>query len=328
MDYRISTFCDKTLCFRRFLIEYVLEALLVPNMAFRRTKSQGAMLKVQARYGAGLVGGTALLAAVVAVVVVATNAFGDDSAKSVAADPSPSPSSTAATTSSASPVTGVTSAPGRRTIARPRPSATHPTSTSHSAAPPSRRIVAPRQTVSPRQTVAPRQSVAPRPAVPRTSAKATPAPAVPPAPARVYTAATVTLQAGIANNVFNLLNAERAANHLGRLTRSAALNASAHTHNLAMVRTRTFAHQVAGEASLGPRISAVGVRWTWAGENIASSSVTSNAGALSLEAQMYNEKAPNNGHRLNILTTKGTIVGIDVVTDSTGKMWITEDFAN
>jgi hypothetical protein len=53
MDYRISTFCDKTLCFRRFLIEYVLEALLVPNMAFRRTKSQGAMLKVQARYGAG-----------------------------------------------------------------------------------------------------------------------------------------------------------------------------------------------------------------------------------------------------------------------------------
>jgi uncharacterized protein YkwD len=284
------------------------------------------MLKVQARYGASLVGGTALLAAVVAVVVVATNAFGNDSPESAAVGPTPSASSvtTAPTTSSANPLAGAVSASGRRTIARPRPAATHPSATT-----PSRRIVAPRQTLTPRQTAASRSNVAPRPAVPRTSAKPTPPPAVPPAPAAVFTVATSpAITAVISNSVFNLLNAERVYNHLRPLTRSFTLNTSAHAHNLAMARAKNFSHQVAGEGSLGARISAQGVRWTWAGENIATSSVTTNGAALALEIAMYSEKAPNNGHRLNILTAKGTSVGIDVFSDATGKMWITEDFAN
>jgi uncharacterized protein YkwD len=44
---------------------------------------------------------------------------------------------------------------------------------------------------------------------------------------------------------------------------------------------------------------------------------------------MYNEVAPNNGHRLNILSTRFKDVGIDVVIDTThGKLWLTEDFAS
>jgi uncharacterized protein YkwD len=128
--------------------------------------------------------------------------------------------------------------------------------------------------------------------------------------------------------VFNLLNCERAANHLGPLRWSSQLVSSAHAHNEAMIATNTFSHQVPGEAGLGDRISATGLNWTWVGENIAWSSVSSTSAADSLESSMYNEKSPDDGHRLNILTTQGTMVGIDVVTDSTGKMWITEDFGN
>jgi len=134
--------------------------------------------------------------------------------------------------------------------------------------------------------------------------------------------------AGIANAVFNQLNAERRSMGLGPLARSSQLNSSAHAHNLAMVATKTFAHQVSGEAGLGSRVSATGLSWSWVGENIAWSSVTSTSAALSLETSMFNEKPGSDGHRQNILTTKGTMVGIDVVTDSTGKMWLTEDFGN
>jgi uncharacterized protein YkwD len=142
------------------------------------------------------------------------------------------------------------------------------------------------------------------------------------------TVSCATGGSSIANAVFNLLNCERAANHLGPLRWSSQLVSSAHAHNEAMISTNTFSHQVPGEAGLGDRISATGLNWTWVGENIAWSSVSSTSAADSLEASMYNEKPPDDGHRLNILTTQGTMVGIDVVTDSTGKMWITEDFGN
>jgi uncharacterized protein YkwD len=132
----------------------------------------------------------------------------------------------------------------------------------------------------------------------------------------------------IANSLFSMVNSERAANHLSALRWSSQLVSSAHGHNLAMVSTNTFSHQVPGEASLGARISATGLQWTWVGENIAWSSVTSTSAAESLEADMYNETPPDDGHRLNILSTSATMVGIDVVTDKTGKMWITEDFGN
>jgi uncharacterized protein YkwD len=42
---------------------------------------------------------------------------------------------------------------------------------------------------------------------------------------------------------------------------------------------------------------------------------------------MYNEKAPNNGHRLNILSSKFRQVGVDVYLDRTHhKVWLTTDF--
>jgi uncharacterized protein YkwD len=90
-----------------------------------------------------------------------------------------------------------------------------------------------------------------------------------------------------------------------------------------------LSHQLPGEAPLGARISAQGVSWSWAGENIALTSNMSTAGALGLEQGMVSETPPNDEHRVNILTTTGTIVGVDVLFDSIHHLlWLTEDFAN
>jgi uncharacterized protein YkwD len=134
--------------------------------------------------------------------------------------------------------------------------------------------------------------------------------------------------ADIANAIYSAINSERAANGLPGLGRSGQLNNSAHAHNVAMANTGQFAHQVSGEAGLGARISATGYSWNWAGENIAWGSYASVAFGLSLQSQMYNEVAPNDGHRLNILSTSAHNVGVDVITDGSGKMWITCDFGS
>ena len=132
----------------------------------------------------------------------------------------------------------------------------------------------------------------------------------------------------IATTLFNQINAERRANCLPALGRSGQLNSSAHGHNLAMASTGDFDHVVAGEAQLGDRISATGYHWNSAGENIAWGSYTSVSFAESLETEMYNEPPNQHNHRANILSSSFHNVGVDVYTDSTGKMWITCDFAN
>jgi uncharacterized protein YkwD len=43
---------------------------------------------------------------------------------------------------------------------------------------------------------------------------------------------------------------------------------------------------------------------------------------------MFKETPPNDGHRRNILSKDFTHIGIDVVRDSKGKVWLTEDFTN
>jgi uncharacterized protein YkwD len=129
--------------------------------------------------------------------------------------------------------------------------------------------------------------------------------------------------------VFQTLNAERVSQGLAPLRWSTRLAASAHLHDLAMAAADQLSHQLPGEPALGTRISAQGVAWSWCAENIGWSSAMSSAGALGMEAVMFAEKPPDDDHRLNILTTSGTIVGIDVLMDSAHHvLWLTEDFAN
>jgi uncharacterized protein YkwD len=176
------------------------------------------------------------------------------------------------------------------------------------------------------------------------AASAVPAPAPVPkppvarAPARTVTQAASRRPAptppplagsvSAAEAVFAAINASRSAAGLPAVRWSAGLSRSAHLHNLAMAAADQLSHQLPGEASLGARISAQGVQWTWAAENVALSSNLSAAGALGLEQNMVKEAPPNDEHRLNILTTVGTMVGVDAVFDTIHHLlWLTEDFA-
>ena len=140
--------------------------------------------------------------------------------------------------------------------------------------------------------------------------------------------AATTTEPSYANAVLNLLNQERAANHLPALRSDSRLIAAAHGHNLRMAAANTLSHQLPGEPAFTTRITNAGYHWSYAGENIAWNGNTALSGATALESMMYNEVAPNNGHRLNILSTHFTAVGVDVVYDPTHhKIWLTEDFA-
>lgn len=145
----------------------------------------------------------------------------------------------------------------------------------------------------------------------------------------VAASAATTAETAAATSVLRMLNAERAANHLPALGSSVALTSSARKHNLAMAAANQLSHQLPGEPVFTTRISQAGVAWHSAAENVGWTTDRSTAGANGLQAAMYNEKAPNDGHRRNILSTSVRYVGIDVLIDArTGKLWLTEDFAD
>ena len=95
-----------------------------------------------------------------------------------------------------------------------------------------------------------------------------------------------------------------------------------------------LSHQCPGEPAIGDRETAAGVHWTAAGENIGEegpvSDTTSAIGqaGVALTQDMLNEQPPNDGHRLNILSTSYTHIGIAVYRDSKGTVWLTQDFSN
>jgi uncharacterized protein YkwD len=132
----------------------------------------------------------------------------------------------------------------------------------------------------------------------------------------------------IAQAVFQAINQSRAANGLPPLTWSTALANSARQHDLAMQATNALSHQLPGEGVLGDRERQQGVNWSWAAENIGETSDQSVHGALSLHQAMMSEQPPDDGHRQNILTTRGNIIGIAILIDQQhGRPWLTEDFA-
>jgi uncharacterized protein YkwD len=136
-------------------------------------------------------------------------------------------------------------------------------------------------------------------------------------------------EAQIAQAVFQAINQSRAANGLPSLTWSTALANSARQHDLTMQAANTLSHQLPGEAAFGDRERQQGVNWSWAAENIGETSDQTVNGALGLHQAMMNEQPPNDGHRQNILTTSGNIVGIAILIDQQhGLLWLTEDFAH
>jgi uncharacterized protein YkwD len=150
----------------------------------------------------------------------------------------------------------------------------------------------------------------------------TPAPASPPVPGGAAAAVLVTI------------NQARAKAGLPGYTILSGLETSSARHNQVMAAGCGLAHQCKGESSPSDRETLAGVRWTAAGENIgeggpvAGTPAAISQMAVALTNMMLAEKPPDDGHRLNILSSSFTHVGIAVYRDSHGIVWLTQDFSN
>lgn len=137
-----------------------------------------------------------------------------------------------------------------------------------------------------------------------------------------------------AEQVLAVINNARASAGLPAYTMSSGLIKSATAHNNLMANGCGLSHQCSGEAAIGDRVTAAGVHWTACGENIGEGGPEPDTAAgmakmaVSLTNDMLAEKPPNDGHRLNILSSSYTEVGIAITIDSSGTVWMTQDFAN
>ena len=131
-----------------------------------------------------------------------------------------------------------------------------------------------------------------------------------------------------------LINQARSQAGLAAYTVSPGLDTSAARHTAVMAAGCGLSHQCPGEPDLGARETAAGVHWTAAGENIgeggpvADSTAAIAQMAVGLTQSMLDEKPPDDGHRLNILSSAFSHVGISVFRDSSGTVWMTQDFSN
>ena len=146
--------------------------------------------------------------------------------------------------------------------------------------------------------------------------------------------ATADQDGAPAAQVLALINQARATAGLPALTVTAGLETTSSAHNLLMADGCGLSHQCPGEPPIGTRETDAGIDWTSAGENIgeggpvADTTAAIAAMAVGLTQSMLNEQPPNDGHRLNILSTSFTHIGIAVYRDSSGTVWLTQDFSN
>ncbi|MFD9127975.1 CAP domain-containing protein [Kitasatospora sp. NPDC059571] len=137
-----------------------------------------------------------------------------------------------------------------------------------------------------------------------------------------------------ANQVLAVINQARAAQGVAPLQMLAGLQTSANAHNHTMAAGCGLSHQCPGEAAFGDREHAAGVQWGTAGENIGEGGPMANttdaiAGmAVGLTNDMLAEQAPNDGHRRNILNPAFHHIGIELFRDSSGTVWMTQDFSD
>lgn len=172
----------------------------------------------------------------------------------------------------------------------------------------------------------------PRPA-PSTPSPSPASPSARPAKTRPASTPSAGLSAA-AQQVLALINQARAQAGLAAYTVSSGLDTSAARHTAVMAAGCGLSHQCPGEPALGARETAAGVHWTAAGENIgeggpvAGSTAAITQMAVGLTQSMLDEKPPDDGHRLNILSSAFSHMGISVFRDSSGTVWMTQDFSN
>jgi uncharacterized protein YkwD len=184
-------------------------------------------------------------------------------------------------------------------------------------------------------TIARVPSASSRPSSPRRSAPANGAASTRPSASAAAPAGPPAAHSGTAAaQVLALINQARSAAGLPALTITPGLQASSSAHNLRMAGGCGLSHQCPGEQAIGDRETVAGVHWTAAGENIGDGGPVADTAAaiaqmaVGLTQSMLNEQPPDDGHRLNILSSTFTHIGIAVYRDSSGTVWLTQDFSN
>ncbi|MDH6118337.1 RNA polymerase sigma factor (sigma-70 family) [Kitasatospora sp. GAS204A] len=162
-------------------------------------------------------------------------------------------------------------------------------------------------------------SVAPSPtASPSPSPTATASPAPPPAPSiaapRGNTGPSV---AGYAQQVLDLVNAQRAQHGCGPLTANSKLQAAAQGQSDDMAARQFFDHTNPDGAGPQQRIDAAGYQWSSWGENIAQGQAD--------PASVMDSWMNSPGHRANILNCGFKEMGVGIHL-GTGGPWWTQDF--
>jgi uncharacterized protein YkwD len=136
----------------------------------------------------------------------------------------------------------------------------------------------------------------------------------------------------LAQQLFNQINSDRAAQGLPAYTWNDTLAKGAYQHNVTMTTTGCgLAHQCPNEPTLRERMTNEGLIWQACGENIGYTSPDpdlSTAIKQNIEGGMLAEKPPDDGHRKNLLSTSFHQIGIAVLIDDKGIAWITEDFTD
>ena len=174
----------------------------------------------------------------------------------------------------------------------------------------------------------------PSPSASASSKPTSPASPSSPKPTAAATSPAGTTSGSAAAQVLALINQARSAAGLAPLTITAGLNSSASAHNSTMAGGCGLSHQCPGEPDLGARETAAGVHWSAAGENIGEGGPVADSAAaiarmaVTLTQDMLNEKPPDDGHRRNILSSSFIHIGIAIYRDSSGTVWLTQDFSN
>jgi uncharacterized protein YkwD len=169
---------------------------------------------------------------------------------------------------------------------------------------------------------------------PPTHSAAPPPPKPAPRPSASASQPTGSASSAAAAQVLTLINQARAQQGLPALAISSGLNSSSAAHTSVMAGDCGLSHQCPGEPPLGTRLTNAGVQWTSAGENIGDGGPVSNSTAavtqmaVNLTQSMLNERPPDDGHRMNILSSSFHFIGITVFLDSKGTVWMTQDFSS
>jgi uncharacterized protein YkwD len=137
----------------------------------------------------------------------------------------------------------------------------------------------------------------------------------------------------VIDQVLAHINAARADANLPAYALDNNLSKASALHNGLMINGCGLSHQCPGEGGIGDRFSAQGVKWGFAAENIGYGSAGSSdaeiiKAANGLTDSMLAEKAPDDGHKKNLLSKDLKHIGLSIVRDGKGLVWMTQDFVN